>query len=232
VIRLTDVTKRYGPLAAVDTVTFSVNPGEYLALLGPNGAGKTTIVRMLLDLSRPSSGQCFVNGRLASDPLSRIAVGYVGENHRVPPHLSGWQYLRRCAELLGLQEPLDECRRVLDLVGMEGKQHARAGTYSKGMTQRIALGAALLGRPRLLVLDEPVSGLDPIGIRDMRLLLESLKSQGLTLFLSSHLLSEVEKICDSVAIIDEGKLLVKDRISAIAREDETLENVFLRFIER
>jgi ABC-2 type transport system ATP-binding protein len=232
VIRLTDVTKKYGSLTAVDTVSFSVNPGDYLALLGPNGAGKTTIVRMLLDLSHPSSGHLFVNGRYSSDPVSRTAVGYVGENHRIPSHLSGWQYLRRCAELLGLRESLEECGRVLRLVGMEGRENVKAGTYSKGMTQRIALGAALLGRPRLLVLDEPVSGLDPIGIRDMRLLLESQKNEGMTLFLSSHLLSEVEKICDSVAIIDRGKLLIKDRISAIAQGNETLEDVFLRFIER
>jgi ABC-2 type transport system ATP-binding protein len=231
-IQLIDVTKKYGSLVAVDTVSFSVSPGEYFALLGPNGAGKTTIVRMLLDFSRPTSGQLFVNGKPSADPVSRTAIGYVGESHRVPPYLSGWQYLQRCAELLGLHEPLDECGRILHLVGMEGREHAKAGTYSRGMTQRIALGAALLGSPRLLVLDEPVSGLDPIGIRDIRLLLESLKTQGMTLLLSSHLLSEVEKICDSAAIIDRGKLLVKDRIATIVGEDETLEDVFIRSVGR
>lgn len=232
-IELSGVTKRYGVLTAVDDVTFSVKAGEYSALLGPNGAGKTTIVRMLLDFTRPSSGSLFLNGVPSTDAACRKSVGYVAENLHLPPRLSGWHYLQRCAELLGMSRPDadDECKRIVSLIGMEGKEHGRAGTYSKGMTQRFGLGAALLGKPRLLILDEPVSGLDPIGIREVRLLLESLKKEGMTILLSSHLLSEVEKICDTVVIIDRGRLLAKDAISCIVKEGETLEDLFVRMVK-
>jgi ABC-2 type transport system ATP-binding protein len=125
----------------------------------------------------------------------------------------------------------DECSRIVGLIGMEGREHTRAGTYSKGMVQRFALGAALMGHPRLLILDEPVAGLDPIGIREIRLLLESLKAEGVTVFLNSHLLSEVEKICDTVAVINRGRLLVKGAIASILKDGETLEDVFVRLVK-
>jgi ABC-2 type transport system ATP-binding protein len=232
-IELNGVTKRYGSLAAVADVTFSVRAGEYFALLGPNGAGKTTIVRMLLDFTRPTSGSLWLNQFPSTHPACRRAVGYVAENLRIPPYLSGWEYLQRCAELLGLsaQESKRECRRIVELIGMEGREHTRVGTYSKGMIQRFGLGAALMGQPRLLILDEPVFGLDPIGIREIRLLLESLKDEGMTIFLNSHFLSEVEKICDSVAIINRGRLLAKDRITSIVKDGETLEDLFVRLIK-
>jgi ABC-2 type transport system ATP-binding protein len=232
-IELNAVTKRYGTLAAVDNVSFSVKAGEYFALLGPNGAGKTTIVKMLLDFTPPSSGSLSLNGLSSTNAASRAAVGYLAENHHIPPYLSGWQYLERCAQLLDISPSgvPDQCRRVVGLIGMEGRQHSKAETYSKGMIQRFGLGAALIGAPKLLILDEPTSGLDPIGIREIRLILESLKSQGMTIFLNSHLLSEVEKICDNAAIINQGKLLVKDTISSLVKDGDTLEDVFVRFVK-
>ena len=126
---------------------------------------------------------------------------------------------------------LDQCRRIVGLIGMQGKEHTKAETYSKGMIQRFGLGAALIGSPKLLILDEPTSGLDPIGIREIRQLLESLKKQGMTIFLNSHLLLEVEKICDNAAIINNGRLLVKDTISALVKDGDTLEDVFVRFVK-
>ena len=232
-IELNSVTKRYGSLLAVDDVTFSVKAGEYFALIGPNGAGKTTIVRMLLDFTQPTSGSLSLNDLPSTDAACRRGIGYVAENLRIPPYLSGWQYLQRCAELLDLApaDAKNECRRIVGLIGMEGREHTKAGTYSKGMVQRFGLGAALMGRPRLLILDEPVSGLDPIGIRKIRLLLESLKAERTTIFLNSHFLSEVEKICDTVAIIDHGRLLVKDSIASIVRDGETLEDLFVRLVK-
>lgn len=232
-IELKNVIKRYASLAAVDDVSFSVNAGEYFALLGPNGAGKTTIVKMLLDFTRPSAGSLAIDGIACTHAECRTAIGYLPENHHIPAYLTGWQYLSRCAELLDLKrsDSLDQCRRIVEQIGMQGKEHTKAGTYSKGMIQRFGLGAALLGAPKLLILDEPTSGLDPIGIRETRQLLESLKDQGMTIFLNSHLLSEVEKICDSAAIINRGKLLVKDAISVIVREGETLEDVFVRLVK-
>ena len=128
-------------------------------------------------------------------------------------------------------EAADHCSRIVELIGMQGREHAKVGTYSKGMVQRFGLGAALMGNPKLLILDEPTAGLDPIGIRELRQLLESLKGQGMTIFLNSHLLSEVEKICDTAAIINRGKLLVKDTISAIVKDGDTLEDVFVRLVK-
>ena len=231
-IELNTVTKQYGSLAAVDNVSFSVKTGEYFALLGPNGAGKTTIVKMLLDFTRPTSGSLSVNGLPSAHAASRTAIGYLAENHHIPPYLTGWQYLQRCSDLLGISrsETTDQCRRIVEIIGMQGREHTKTGTYSKGMIQRFGLGAALLGSPKLLILDEPTSGLDPIGIRETRLLLESFKLQGMTVFLNSHLLSEVEKICDTAAIINNGRLLVKDKISEIVKDGDTLEDVFVRLV--
>ena len=125
---------------------------------------------------------------------------------------------------------MDQCGRIVELIGMQGREDAKVGTYSKGMVQRFGLGAALMGDPKLLILDEPTAGLDPIGIRELRQLLESLKGQGMTVFLNSHLLSEVEKICDTAAIINRGRLLVKDAIPAIVKDGETLEDVFVKLV--
>jgi ABC-2 type transport system ATP-binding protein len=232
-VELQNVTKRYESLTAVDDVSFTVKAGEYFALLGPNGAGKTTIVKMLLNFTQPSSGSLTLSGIPCSHVECRQSLGYLAENHHIPPHLSGWQYLLRCAELLNISRPeaLDQCRRMVELIGMQGRENAKVGTYSKGMVQRFGLGAALMGNPKLLILDEPTSGLDPIGIREIRQLLESLKGQGMTIFLNSHLLSEVEKICDTAAIINRGKLLVKDTISEIVKDGETLEDVFVRLVK-
>ena len=232
-IELKNVTKRYDSLTAVDNVSFTVKTGEYFALLGPNGAGKTTIVKMLLDFTRPTSGSLSLSGIPSTHAECRTSIGYLAENHHIPSCLSGWQYLLRCAELLDISrsDALDQCRRIVELIGMQGREDAKVGTYSKGMIQRFGLGAALMGDPKLLILDEPTAGLDPIGIRELRQLLESLKGQGMTIFLNSHLLSEVEKICDTAAIINRGKLLVKDAISAIVKDGDTLEDVFVRLVK-
>jgi ABC-2 type transport system ATP-binding protein len=210
------VTKCYGSLTAVDNVTLSIARGEYCALLGPNGAGKTTLVRMLLNFTAISSGAITIDGLPVSDPQSRRAVGYLSEQPRIPAQLTGWEYLTRCAQLGGTGSSgiADECARIVQVIGMQGREHQKARTYSKGMVQRFCLGAALLGDPRLLILDEPTSGLDPIGIRAVRVLLESLKRRGMTLLLNSHFLSEVETICDTAAILHRGSLLVKDSISS------------------
>jgi ABC-2 type transport system ATP-binding protein len=232
-IELSTATKRYGSLTAVDNVSFSVGTGEYFALLGPNGAGKTTIVKMLLDFARPTSGSLSINGHSSTLAACRAAVGYLSESPRIPPYLSGWEYLQRCTELLDIDrsDAIDQCRHIVELIGMQGREHTKTKTYSRGMIQRFGLGAALIGNPKLLILDEPTAGLDPIGIREIRLLLESLKTQGMTIFLNSHLLSEVEKICDTAAIINRGRLLVKDAISTIVKDGDTLEDVFVRLVK-
>ena len=232
-IRLDSVTKKFGAFAAVDNVSYTIQKGESFALLGPNGAGKTTIVRMLLDFIKPSTGSITIDGRSASDPEARKHIGYIAEQHMIPPYLSGLEYLARHAFLIGLSgnDAEREVDRVLEIVAMKGPEKKKSATYSRGMQQRIGLGAALLGQPSVLILDEPITGLDPIGIRDVRKILENLCGKGVTVILNSHLLSEVEKTCDTAAILYKGKILVKDTIAAIVKDHETLEEVFVRYIE-
>lgn len=226
------VTKKFGDCTAVDNVSYTIKPGESFALLGPNGAGKTTIVRMLLDFIKPCSGTITIDGRPASDPSAREHVGYVAEQHIIPSYLSGVDYLSRHASLIGLagKDAKKEVDRVLEIVSMNGQKTKKTAAYSRGMKQRIGLGAAMLGQPRLLILDEPISGLDPIGIRDVRKILDNLRNDGVSVILNSHLLSEVEKTCDTAAIMYNGKILVKDAIDAIVKDHETLEDVFFRYI--
>jgi ABC-2 type transport system ATP-binding protein len=232
-IILDSVTKKFGASTAVDNVSYTIQKGESFALLGPNGAGKTTIVRMLLDFIKPSSGSIKINGLPASVPESRKHIGYIAEQHKIPPYLSGFEYLSRHASLIGLsrKDAAKEVDRVLEIVSMKGPEKKKSAAYSNGMKQRIGLGAALLGQPTLLILDEPITGLDPVGIRDVRKILETLRGRGVTVILNSHLLSEVEKTCETAAIMYKGKILIKDAIDAIMKDHETLEDVFFRYIE-
>lgn len=233
-IVLNSVTKRFGDFTAVDNVAFTIEKGEYFALLGPNGAGKTTIVRMLLGFIKPTAGSMTIDGMPVSNPESRKAVGYLAEQHQIPPYLSGFEYLMRHATFLGLSgnDAVREVGRVLELVSMQGMEKKKSAVYSKGMQQRIGLGSAILGRPKLLILDEPITGLDPIGIRDERKIIESLRGNGVTVILNSHMLSEVEKTCETAAIMHKGRILVKAAIQSIVNDNETLEDVFIRHIEK
>jgi ABC-2 type transport system ATP-binding protein len=234
-VTFSSISKRYhsGAGLAVDNISFTVADGEFFALLGPNGAGKTTLVKMLLDFVRPTAGTAAINGVASTNPLARRGVGYLAENARVPLHLSGRSYLRRQAELCGMSGARagEKISEVLETVGMAGKEKSKMKTYSKGMLQRICLAAAMIPGTRLLVLDEPASGLDPLGMRDVRRIMEGLKQKGVTIILNSHMLSEVEKTCDTAAIINKGKIVLKDAISSIVREGESLEDVFVRAIE-
>lgn len=233
-VTLTSVTKKYNDFTAVDNVSYTIAPGESFALLGPNGAGKTTIVRMLLGFTQPTSGAVTINGLSSSDPESRRRVGYLAEVHKIPPYLTGYEYLMRHASLIGLTRREAEIAvdKTIDIVSMKETERKKSAAYSKGMKQRIGLAAAILGDPKLLILDEPVSGLDPIGIRDVRNILDTLRASGVTIVLNSHLLSEAEKTCTTAGIIYKGRVLVKDAIAAIVNDGETLEDVFIRYVER
>lgn len=232
-IAFKNVTKRFGNLVAVDDVSYSVRKGEAFALLGPNGAGKTTLVRMLLGFSHCTTGKIMIGELPAGRSESRGKLGYLAEIHRIPPHLSGREYLMRHAAFCGLEgaQAKSAVNDIIKQVGMDGREKKKAASYSKGMVQRIGLAAALLGEPELLILDEPVSGLDPLGMRDVRVLLEAFKHNGGTIVLNSHLLSEVERICDSVAIMNRGRIVAKGELGRIVGENETLEDVFMRHVE-
>ena len=213
-ISFENVTKEYGPLVAVNDVSYTVNKGEFFALLGPNGAGKTTVVRMLLGFSRPTDGTITIDGLRAGRSESRKKVGYLAELHRIPPYLSGQEYLLRHAAFCGLigSSAKKAVGEIIERVGMTGKEKQKASAYSKGMAQRIGLGAALLGDPELLVLDEPASGLDPRARIELMELLRELKSMGKTILISSHILSELHNLCDDVVIIEKGNLLFSGSI--------------------
>jgi ABC-2 type transport system ATP-binding protein len=202
------LVKRYGHITAVDDVDLTVSAGDVYGYLGPNGAGKTTSLRMLLGLIRPDAGSAKLFGR---DPLvegARALDGVAGfvEAPRFYPYMTGRRNLEMAAALdgNGAASRIDEALETVDLTDRAGD---RVGGYSHGMRQRLGIAGALLRDPRLLLLDEPTTGLDPGGMRDMRMLIKRLAGQGITVLLSSHLMSEVEELCDRVAIVGNGRVL-------------------------
>ncbi|MET8833594.1 ABC transporter ATP-binding protein [Micromonospora sp. NPDC004540] len=200
------MTKRYpGGVTAVDGLDLRVREGEVLGFLGPNGAGKTTTMRMLVGLVRPTSGRIRVLGRPPGTPEQLARVGALIESPAFYPHLSGRDNLRLAARYAGAPDAAAE--RALAEVGLTERAASAFRTYSLGMKQRLGVAAALLKEPSLLILDEPTNGLDPAGVTDVRELLRTLGRQGRTVLLSSHVLGEVEQICDRIVVIDRGRLV-------------------------
>jgi ABC-2 type transport system ATP-binding protein len=226
VVSCKGLTKRYGELAAVDDVTFSLRAGTVTGYLGPNGAGKTTTLRLLLGLAEPTSGEALVFGRRYREleqPIRR--VGAVLESNDFHPARSGRDHLRMLALASGL--PSSRVEEVLELVELGGAAKRRVRTYSLGMRQRLGLAAALLGDPQLLILDEPANGLDPAGVRWLRTFLQTLAAEGRTVLVSSHLLAEVAQTVDQVLIIDHGRLLARARLDELTSNGQSLEDVYL-----
>jgi ABC-2 type transport system ATP-binding protein len=220
-VELRGLVKRYGPIAAVDRVDLTVQPGDVYGYLGPNGAGKTTSLRMMLGLIRPTAGSVRLFGR---DPLASVralegVAGFV-EEPRFYPYLSA----RKNLELLAAFDGAGAAGRigeVLDVVELADRAGDRVGGYSHGMRQRLGIAAALLRRPKLLLLDEPTTGLDPGGMRDIRQLIRRLAEQGITVLLSSHQLVEVEEVCNRVAIIRSGRVVFEGALVDLRRTTAT-----------
>jgi len=212
-----------GRIHALDDVSLAVPQGSAFGLLGPNGAGKTTLVKMLLGILFPTSGSASLFGQPISQPSVREKVGYLPENHRYPDFLKGNDVLDYYGRFSAVPDELRKTRAVklLHLVGMEKWGTTKIRKYSKGMMQRLGLAVALINEPELLILDEPTDGVDPIGRKEIRDLIIQLKSQGKTIFINSHLLSEVELVCDSVAIMNAGKIIVQGRIEDLTRTGHT-----------
>ena len=206
-----ELTKRYGHLIAVDKVSLTVRPGEVYGFLGPNGAGKTTTLRMLLGLVRPSSGTIRLLGKGIGQSLGD--VGALIEGPAFYPYLSGRENLRVLARYAGC--PAGRIDIVLDLVDLTDRAGDRYGTYSLGMKQRLGVAAALLKDPKLLILDEPTNGLDPAGMADMRRLIRRLGAAGKTVLLSSHMLGEVQQICDRVGVVSGGRLIAESTVAEL-----------------
>jgi len=208
-----------GGVVALKGLDLVVPRGQTFGLLGPNGAGKTTLVKLLLGIAFPTAGKASVLGRPIGDVPTRRLVGYLPENHRYPAHLTGEQVLHHFGRLSGLRRP-ERSRRVdalLKRVRMDEWRSVRVHKYSKGMMQRLGMAQAILNEPDLLILDEPTDGVDPIGRREIRDLLLEQKARGATIFLNSHLLSEVERLCDRVAILNEGALLREGSVADLTR---------------
>ncbi len=246
-IELVGLTKQYGDLVAVDNLTLRVDRGGVIGLLGPNGAGKSTIIRMLLGLIAPTAGTGKVLGHDVGHPRGYMdQIGALVESPVFYPNLSGRDNLRTLAVLAGVDDGrIDE---VLDIVDLTGRDGDRAGDYSLGMKQRLAIAAALLKDPELVVLDEPTNGLDPAGIVEIRELLIELGKAGKTIFVSSHLLAEIQAACDRLVVINHGSLVfegttrtlleqshdelvvVPDRVEDLSRLAAVLDEAGIEFI--
>ena len=214
IIETEGLAKRYGRADALVDLTMQVDAGEVFGFLGPNGAGKTTAVKLLLGLTRPTRGRATVLGAPLGDRATRGRIGYLPELFRYQPWLHAREVLELHTRLIG--GGVDRSRRAIDRileeVGLADRADDLVGGFSKGMQQRLGLGVALLGAPPLIVLDEPTSALDPVGRADVRAIIRRARDAGSTIFLNSHLLTEVERVCDRVAIVDRGRVLADGRL--------------------
>jgi ABC-2 type transport system ATP-binding protein len=225
VIEIRDLSKRYGPTAAVDALSFDIRPGAVTGFLGPNGSGKSTTMRLILGLDTPDSGQALIGGRRYRElrwPLRE--VGALLEARAFHPGRSARSHLAALAASNGIaRSRVDE---VLSMVGLESAAHRRAGKFSLGMAQRLGIAAALLGNPRALLLDEPVNGLDPEGIRWIRDLLKSLAAEGRIVLISSHLISEMALTAERLVVIGRGRLLADTTVAELSARSASLEDAF------
>jgi ABC-2 type transport system ATP-binding protein len=216
-IELDGVVKTYGRTTALDGLSLRVDRGELVGLLGPNGAGKTTTIKILVGLARPTRGSGLVLGAPLGDRHTRTRIGYLPEHFRYQPWLRAREVLRLHAELAGVARArwtgaVDD---ALAIVGLAGRADDPVSGFSKGMQQRLGLGVALLGEPELILLDEPTSALDPIGRTDVRAIVRAARERGATVILNSHLLSEVEQVCDRIVILHQGRAIASGTLDDI-----------------
>ena len=212
-----NLTKTYPEVEAVKAVTLNVHPGEVYGFLGPNGAGKSTTIAMLLGLVKPTSGELSLFGTTLEKDYFTIknAIGVVGENPYFFDEMTAWEFLSFHADIFMIESKENRINQLMEHVGLRQYANIRPSEYSRGMRQKLSFVRALLHKPKLLILDEPVSGLDPHGIRQIRGLIEEQKKSGTTIFISSHILSEIERTADRIAIMHKGKLLVEDNLDGL-----------------
>src|SRR5437899_3421920 len=234
VVSVQNLRKRYRRRDpwAVDGVTFELEAGQAFGLLGPNGAGKTSVVKMIAGLLRPDSGRITLFGSDPGNAVARAELGLAPEDPDFPKFLRAPEVLDYFASLLGLDDA-ERKRRIPETLAFAGLESERRQIrqYSKGMKQRLGIAQAILGRPKLLILDEPTADLDPLGRRDVRALIERLKQSGVAILLNSHLLSEVEQVCDTVAIMAKGRVLKEGTMGEVVPEGRNLEDVFVQLVE-
>jgi ABC-2 type transport system ATP-binding protein len=231
-IEFAAVSKRFGPRAALQEVSFTLPAGAALGLLGPNGAGKTTALRLILGFTAPTAGSLRVRGLPPDDPRARVGIAYLPERLRLPERMTVQSFLALHATLAGVPsgDSAREIDAVLELTGIADRARERIGQLSKGLRQRVGFAQAFLGRPELLLLDEPTSGLDPIGVRDARDWIQTARARGCSVLMSSHVLSEVERVCDRIAIVHEGRIAASGTAAELVRPGEDLEDAFVRVV--
>lgn len=232
------VSKSYQSIPAVEDVSFVLQPGEVLGYLGPNGSGKSTTVKMVMGMIRPTKGKVLFDGRNIQDDLTtyRAQLGYVPEEAQVYTHLSGLEYLQLVGRLRGLQENVIEhkARTLLQLLSLEAAQYSALSEYSKGMKQRVLIAAALLHDPKLIVFDEPLSGLDAVSARLFKDLLVLLSGEGKAILYISHVLEVVERVCSRVIVLAKGKVVADAPPGELMRMTAlpTLESVFAELVKQ
>jgi ABC-2 type transport system ATP-binding protein len=221
-IKTENLTKKYGTLVAVNKLNLEVETKTVHGFLGPNGAGKTTTMKMLLGLLRPNEGTIKIldQDALGDKPEMRMHLGYMPELPKFPKHLTGWELLDIYGKMYGMtkEQRQEQLPKLFGLVGLEGRENDAVGKYSKGMQQRLGIAQALLNDPELIILDEPSLGLDPVGMVEVRELVKHIAKEGVTVFLSSHLLFEVQQVCTHATIIHKGVALTSDRLENISKE--------------
>jgi len=237
-LELRAVSKSYRGIPAVEDVSFTLRAGEVMGYLGPNGSGKSTTVKMVIGMIQPTRGKVFFEGRNIHDDLAgyRAQLGYVPEEAQVYTHLSGLEYLQLVGRLRGIEEKVleDKARALLQLLSLQGAQYAALADYSKGMKQRVLIAAALLHDPKLIVFDEPLSGLDAVSARLFKDLLVLLAAEGKAILYISHVLEVVERVCDRVIVLAKGKMVADAAPRELTKlmELPTLESVFAQLVQQ
>jgi ABC-2 type transport system ATP-binding protein len=233
-VSVRNLRKVYGAKAAVDGLDLVVPPGCFFGFLGPNGAGKTTTIRMLMGLIPPTSGEIEILGMPlpGKDVEIKKRIGLVPDETLLFDHLTGLEFVEFVGRMYGLDRSLarERARELLALFELDSTQRKLIGEYSKGMRKRVAMAAALIHRPQLFLMDEPFEGVDAVGARLMKDILIEQVRQGATIFLTSHVLEVVERLCDRIAIIHDGRLVVDDTIDNLRAGEETLEDIFVRVV--
>ena len=219
VIQTQELVKQYRKIEALKGVSLEVEKGEIFGLLGQNGAGKTTLIKILLGITKPTTGAASLLDEPAGTPAARRRVGYLPEDHRFPDYHSAFSLLDFYGSLLRVprRERQQRIPEMLGLVGLKGRMHYKIRTFSKGMKQRLGIAQAIFHNPEVVFLDEPTDGVDPVGRKEIRAIMQQLKDEGKTIFLNSHLLGEVELICDRVAILQKGEMIREGEIATLTQ---------------
>ncbi|MFH1749551.1 MAG: ABC transporter ATP-binding protein [bacterium] len=237
-ISITNLTKTYfknlSEVQVVDNVSLSIPKGEVFGFLGPNGAGKTTTIKMIVGLAHPDKGEIKILGNPNNFISTKKIMGFMPENPYFYNYLTGIEFLDFMGEIFDIPKlkRTKKAKQLLKLVGLEDAARVQLKNYSKGMSQRMGLTQSLINDPEILLLDEPLDGLDPIGRRDIKDIIINLKKSNKTIFFNSHILADVEEICDSFGIIDRGKLVVTGKIKKLLPKNQTMEEYFIKTINK